>query len=223
MTALVAALAGVAGLGAGVLVNRAAGRFPWPSPARPADVLAGGRTAARPPWVEAGTALLCLLTAVGIGPSWALPAYLVAAVAGVLLALVDARHRLLPDRVVLPATALTAALLVPAAAVEGAWPALVRALLGGLALFVVLLVLALAAPGQLGMGDVKLGALLGLVLAWPGWPVLLLGVAAGFVVQAVVALVLLAARRITLRGHLPFGPALLAGAALAIGLGTLGS
>ena len=43
------------------------------------------------------------------------------------------------------------------------------------------------------------------------------GGAAGFVVQAAAALVLLATRRIGLRGELPFGPAMLLGALLAIG------
>ncbi|HEY4604530.1 MAG TPA: prepilin peptidase, partial [Blastococcus sp.] len=62
-----------------------------------------------------------------------------------------------------------------------------------------------------------LAGLLGLYLGWLGWDVLLLGAAAGFVVQAVLALLLLATRRIGLRGELPFGPAMLAGAALAIG------
>jgi len=78
-------------------------------------------------------------------------------------------------------------------------------------------VLALASPGGLGMGDVKLAALLGLYLGWLGWAAVVLGALAGFVVQAVVALALLAARRIGLRGELPFGPAMLAGAALVIG------
>jgi leader peptidase (prepilin peptidase)/N-methyltransferase len=68
------------------------------------------------------------------------------------------------------------------------------------------------------MGDVKLAGLLGLFLGWLGWDALVLGAAAGFVVQAAVALVLLAARRIGLRGELPFGPAMLAGAAAAIAL-----
>ena len=46
---------------------------------------------------------------------------------------------------------------------------------------------------------------------------LLLGAVAGFVAQAVLALLLLAGRRIDLKGELPFGPAMLLGAALAIG------
>ena len=47
------------------------------------------------------------------------------------------------------------------------------------------------------------------------------GAAAGFVVQALVALVLLAGRRIGLRSELPFGPAMLLGAAFAIAAGDL--
>ena len=84
-------------------------------------------------------------------------------------------------------------------------------------LFVLFLVLALISPSALGMGDVKLAGLVGLPLGWLGWDAVLLGTAAGFVVQAVLSLVLLAARRIDLRGELPFGPAMLLGAAVAVG------
>ncbi|WP_409333301.1 prepilin peptidase [Trujillonella humicola] len=218
MTAVLVLAAGLGGLLAGVLVNRAAGRFPWPPGVGATTVLAPGERAVRPPWVEVGTAVLCALAAWAAGPVAELPALLVLAVTAVLLAVIDVQHRLLPDRVVAPATVLVALLLTGAAAAEGAWPALLRALLGALALFAGFLLLALLAPGQLGMGDVKLAALLGLALGWFGWPVLLLGALAAFVVQAVAALVLLAARRVTLRGSLPFGPAMLLGAAVAVAL-----
>jgi leader peptidase (prepilin peptidase)/N-methyltransferase len=221
MTAAVAVVAALGGLLAGVLVNRAAGRFPWPERGTGA-VLAPGRTAVRPPWVEGATAVLCGLAALRPAPYWELPAFLLLSVAGVLLAVVDVRHQLLPDRVVLPATGLVAALFALAAVGTGEEGDLVRALLGALLLFGAYLLLALLAPGQLGMGDVKLAALLGLPLAWAGWPVLVLGALAGFVVQAVAALLLLAARRITLRGSLPFGPAMLAGAGLALAVNALG-
>ena len=84
-------------------------------------------------------------------------------------------------------------------------------------LFVVFFVLVLISPRSIGMGDAKLAALLGLYLGWLGWEIVLLGIAAGFVVQAVLAVLLLATRRIGLKGELPFGPAMLLGAALAIG------
>jgi leader peptidase (prepilin peptidase)/N-methyltransferase len=203
----------VLGLGVGLVVDRAARRFPW----TPAEADRGG--AVPPGATAAGTALLFALVAVRFGLVWELPAFLALAGVAVLLALIDLRHHLLPDRVLLPAIAAGAVLLVVAGAVEGNVAAVVRAGVAAVALFAVFLVLALIAPSGLGMGDVKLAALLGLYLGWLGWNVVVLGAAAGFVVQAVLALVLLASRRIGLKGELPFGPAMLLGAALAIGWG----
>jgi leader peptidase (prepilin peptidase)/N-methyltransferase len=213
MTALTAVVAAVVGLGAGLLVDRAARRFPWTA----GDADRGG---AVPPWgTAAGTAVLFGLVALRFGPAWELPAFLVVSGVAVLLALIDLRHHLLPDRVVLPAIAAGAVLLAAAGAIEGAAAPVVRAGLAAVVLFAVFLVLALIAPSGLGMGDVKLAALLGLYLGWLGWNVVVLGAAAGFVVQAALALVLLATRRIGLKGELPFGPAMLLGAAVAIGWG----
>jgi leader peptidase (prepilin peptidase) / N-methyltransferase len=215
VTPITAVAAGLLGAGAGALVNRLAGAFPWGT-GRPL------RPAVRRPLLEAGTALLFALVALGRGPRWDLPAFLVLAGAGVLLAVVDVRHRLLPNRVVVPALAAGAVLLLLAAAVEPAWPAFLRAVLGAVVLFAAFLVLALVSPGALGMGDVKLAALLGLFLGWIGWDAVGLGLVVAFVVQALVALVLLAGRRVGLRGELPFGPAMLLGAGLAIGWSVLG-
>ena len=211
MTAVVAAVAGLLGMLTGVVVNRAAGRYPWSEAER-------GQVAVRPPVVELGTALLFVLTALRLGPSWRLPAFLVLAGAAVLLTVIDLQHHKLPNRVLAPAIAGGAVLLAVAALAEDSWPTLLRAVLGSAALFAVFLLLALISPRSLGMGDVKLAALLGLYLGWLGWNAVLLGAAAGFVVQAGIALVLLAARRVTLRGELPFGPAMLLGAALVIGV-----
>jgi leader peptidase (prepilin peptidase)/N-methyltransferase len=221
---LLTVLAAVAGLGVGHAVNRAAGAFPWGAPqheepgAGGVAVLERTRTlAVRPPVVEVGTAALFALTALAFGWSADLPAFLVLAGAAVLLTVVDLQHRLLPNRVVLPALGTGAVLLSGAALADQAWDALLRAGAGAAVLFAAFLVLALISPRSLGMGDVKLAGLLGLYLGWLGWDVLVLGAAAGFVVQAVVALGLLAARRIGLRAELPFGPAMLLGAALALG------
>jgi leader peptidase (prepilin peptidase)/N-methyltransferase len=167
--------------------------------------------------VEAGTALTFALTAVRFGPSWELPAFLFLAGAAVLLTVIDLQHKLLPNRIVLPSIGIGAVLLAVAALPEGEWAALLRAGLAAVVLFAVFLVLALISPRSLGMGDVKLAALLGLYLGWLGWGAVVVGAAAGFVVQAAIALALLAARRIGWRGELPFGPAMLAGAAVVIG------
>jgi leader peptidase (prepilin peptidase) / N-methyltransferase len=211
--------AGLLGLVAGDLANRLGGRFPWPTGVPLRTVAAGsGPVAVRRPLIEVATAVLFVLVVAGWGFSWQVPAFLLLAAAGVLLTLVDLRHRLLPDRIVVPTLVSGLALLLAAALAEGTWPALLRALLGAAALFVVFLVLALISPSGLGMGDVKLAAVLGLFLGWLGWGAVLVGAVAGFVVQAALAAVLLALRRVRRDSDLPFGPAMLVGAALTIAL-----
>ena len=102
---------------------------------------------------------------------------------------------------------------------RGTWESLLRALLGAAISFAVYLVLALISPSSLGMGDVKLAGVLGLYLGYLGWRTLILGAVGGFVIAALIGLVLLAMRRVTLRTQVPFGPPMLAAALVAVGLG----
>lgn len=132
-------------------------------------------------------------------------------VLGVALSAIDVAVNRLPDRLTLPAIPLLIALLGIAAVIGHQGGALVRALFGGLALGGCFLLLALARPGQLGGGDIKLAVLVGLALGWLGWPTLIAGPAFGFVFAGFAALVLLALRRATLRTQICFGPFLLAG------------
>jgi leader peptidase (prepilin peptidase)/N-methyltransferase len=225
---LLPVLAGLLGLAAGVPLARSAQR--WEPTSEPALVPAGGPLpdggpAARSvavrvprPVPELATGVLFALATVRFGASWDLPAFLVLAAAGVWLTVVDLRTRRLPDRVVLPALGSGVVLLAGAALAGHDLPALGRAAAGAALAFAGFLVLALLAPAGLGMGDVKLAALLGLLLGWLGWPAVWWGAVAGFVVQALVSVVLLAARRVDRRGELPFGPAMLAGAAVTVGL-----
>ena len=134
---------------------------------------------------------------------------------GVALSAIDIAAQRLPDPLTLPAYPILAALLTVAALASHDFSALGRALLGGLALSGGFLLLALIRPGQLGGGDVKLAGLAGLALGWLGWPALVAGVALGFVLSAVVSLILLAARRVRLSSSISFGPFLLGGVLLA--------
>jgi leader peptidase (prepilin peptidase)/N-methyltransferase len=134
---------------------------------------------------------------------------------GVALAAIDVAVQRLPDPLTLPAYPILIALLAAAAIAGHDAAALVRALLGGLALSGSYLLLALARPGQLGGGDIKLAGLAGLALGWLGWSTLITGAALGFVLAAIVGLVLLAARRVRLDSAISFGPFLLGGALLA--------
>jgi leader peptidase (prepilin peptidase)/N-methyltransferase len=137
-------------------------------------------------------------------------------VLGVALAAIDISVQRLPDRLTLPAYPILITLLTVAATVGHDFAALVRALLGGLALAAAFLLLALLRPGQLGEGDIKLAGIAGLALGWLGWPSLVFGAALGFVLSAVVSVALLAARRVTLHSAICFGPFLLGGALIAM-------
>jgi len=159
----------------------------------------------------AGVALGAVGAAIGAHAS--LAAYLWLAAVGVTLAVIDMDTLRLPDRLTLASLVAGLVLL----AIPGDWSALGRAVLGAVAAGGAALLLALVAPsGGLGLGDVKLLAVLGLFLGWLGWGVLVLGVAFGFLLGALVAVGMLASRRAGLRDHLAFGPWLIAGALVAV-------
>jgi leader peptidase (prepilin peptidase)/N-methyltransferase len=144
------------------------------------------------------------------GPSPLLPVLLAGVVLGLLLADADLRTLRLPDPLV---AALAAVVAVPAVLPGGSAgrACLAAALTGSGHLALALL------PGDgLGLGDVKLAGVLGFLLGWFGWPTLVAGVVLPHLINGPVALWLLLRRRAGRRTALPFGPALLAGAALAI-------
>lgn len=217
MTPLLAA-AVVAGLLAGPLLAglgvriAATYRDPDPEPAAPSP------GAARVVAVSLVLAVLLAGAVLLVGARPFLLALAWAAGAAVVLAQVDLAVHRLPDRVVLPSIAVVAAAALADAVVLGSWDEALRALLAGAAAFACAAVVGMVSPRGLGFGDVKLLALLGVLLGWFGWSVLLLGVLLGFVVGAVVSLVLLAGRRAGWRSEIAFGPSLLAGAALALAL-----
>ncbi|MFU8872284.1 prepilin peptidase [Micromonospora sp. SL4-19] len=133
------------------------------------------------------------------------------------LALVDAAVHRLPDRLTYPAAAGVWALL-GMAALAGAGPApWLRATAAGLVLGAgfAATTLLLGRRG-FGLGDAKLALGAGALLGWYGWPVLVFGLALAVTLSAVVGLGLLAARRVRWSSHLPFGPFLILGTALAL-------
>jgi leader peptidase (prepilin peptidase) / N-methyltransferase len=134
----------------------------------------------------------------------------------VALAWIDAAVQRLPDALTAAAYAGTAGFLLLAAASSGHWGDLLRAVLGGLALAAAYLALAVISRSALGLGDVKLAASLGTLTAWPGWPTLIAGAFAGFLLGAVYGAGLLVFRRAHRGQRIPFGPFMVAGAFLAL-------
>lgn len=177
----------------------------------------GAPISVRYPLVEALTGVLFVLVTWRLADQlWALPAYLYFTAAGIALALIDLDHRRLPNSIVLPSYPVVAGLLLVAAAGQGDWPALLRAGIGGAALFGFYLLLVLAYPAGMGWGDVKLAGVIGMVLGYLSWSALLVGAFGGFVLGAVAGVAVIAVRRGGRKTALPFGPFMIAGVFLAL-------
>jgi leader peptidase (prepilin peptidase)/N-methyltransferase len=161
------------------------------------------RPAAAPLTATLGAAAAALVLARAEISAWGIAASAAAAVL-VWLAAIDLESRLIPNRIVLPTAA---ALLAVAFAVDlsrGIEHATAAIGVGG-GLFLA----ASLRPGALGMGDVKLGLLLGAVLGAD----VLRGLTLGFVLVAAVGLVIVARDgRSALKRQLPLAPFLAAGA-----------
>jgi leader peptidase (prepilin peptidase)/N-methyltransferase len=175
-----------------------------------------GRALGTPAVLELATAAVLALIAGRFGGHPLTLALGFLGAVGVALAAIDISVQRLPDRLTLPAYPVLIALLAVAAVTGHDLAALWRALLAGLVLAAGYLVLGLVRPGDLGGGDIKLAGLAGLVLGWLNWRAVLIGATAGFLLAGLAGLGLLAARRISLRGAISFGPFLLGGALLVI-------
>jgi leader peptidase (prepilin peptidase) / N-methyltransferase len=149
----------------------------------------------------------------GWDPALLVWAYLVPV--GVALAVVDWRTRLLPTRVIAPSYAVVAVLTLVAAAVSGDWDSALRAAWGWLIAGGTFFVLWFVYPRGMGYGDVRLSGILGIALGYLGWPELLTGVYAGFLLGGVSGL-LLSVLRIVDRKAYPFGPFMLLGALVGV-------
>jgi leader peptidase (prepilin peptidase)/N-methyltransferase len=167
------------------------------------------RISPRYPLVEAGTGLLC----VGAVLTHESAAEIALSVTLVLLlvpaALIDLEHRIIPNR--LTAAGALLALGLGTALDPSGEP---ERLLAGAAAGGFLLVAALAYPGGMGMGDVKLAGVMGLFLGAAVAPALLVALVAGVLVGAVIV-----ARKGARAGRktaVPFGPFLALGGIVAV-------
>jgi len=171
------------------------------------------------PLVELTMGALWFLVALrlaGKGLGWAVPAYLALAFVCVVLAVIDARTRLLPNRVTYPAFPAVLGLLLLASVGLGDLGRLVRGLVAAVAVGALFLALALISPRGMGLGDVKLAPTLGLALGWLSWGAVAVGVFAGFLLGGLAGLAAIAVLGLNRKSLLPFGPWLVAGALLGV-------
>ncbi|HSB77415.1 MAG TPA: prepilin peptidase [Candidatus Methylomirabilis sp.] len=193
---------------------------PWDNIPLVSYVLLRGRCRAckhpiswRYPLVEALTGLLFVLTVVRFGLTLE-SAFLLILLSGlVVVSFVDLDHQIIPNAITLPGIplGLLAGLLV-------AEPPLLDRLVGALAgagfLYLVLFYGGvLYGQDAMGEGDLNLIALVG---AFLGWRAVVVTILVACLVGSAVGIALMLSRRLERRQHIPFGPFLSLGAAIAL-------
>jgi len=126
---------------------------------------------------------------------------------------IDLDHQIIPDVLSLPGVVLGLLFsLVPGGI--GWWSSLLGAVVGG-GVFIVIIVASTFVIGQpgMGLGDVKLGALLGTFL---GWKLVLLSILISVLSGGPLAAALLATGRKGRKDPVPFGPFLALGGAISL-------
>jgi leader peptidase (prepilin peptidase) / N-methyltransferase len=162
------------------------------------------------PLVEAATGALCALVVLAADDVWLGLALVLLLVP---VTLIDLEHRIIPNGLTLAGAAAAVAIL--AVTDPGGLP---EHLIAAVAAGGFLLVAAIAYPGGMGMGDVKLAAVLGLFLGAAAGPAMLVALVSGTLAGAVVI-----ARRGARAGRktaIPFGPFLALGGLVALFAGT---
>jgi leader peptidase (prepilin peptidase)/N-methyltransferase len=163
-------------------------------------------------WVEVATAVLFGLTFWRYQLSIELPIALFYISLFMVILVIDFEHGLILNKLVYPALAVALLLSVfftlflPDVSIV---PHITRAAIGGGIGLVVFFLIAFLSRGGLGLGDVKLAALIGLAT---GWPLVLVALIMGMIGGGLAAVVLLSLRVKKRKEAMPFGPFLAAAA-----------
>lgn len=167
---------------------------------------------------ELAAGLALALVAARASSVWELAALAWLTLFAVPLAFIDVAVHRLPDPLTAAACVGTLALLGVAALTSHQPGLLGRAAIGAGALACFYLALSVFRPGGMGLGDAKLAASVGAVLAWISWQAVLTGTFIAFALAAVCGGALVARHKATRSTHLPLGPFILIGALAAIAL-----
>ncbi len=170
----------------------------------------------RYPLIEVATSALFVVMALRFGPDPVLPAYLYLAAVGLALAVIDLDCKRLPNALTLPSYPVVVVLLGAATLSGSESGDLVRALLGGVAMYALYYGLCAISPAGMGFGDVKLAGVLGMYTAWSGWGAWAVGVFLGFFLGGIFGVLVIATQRGDRKTTVPFGPFMLLAVLVAV-------
>ncbi len=171
----------------------------------------GGRISPGYPIVELATAGIAVVCYARFGLSILFASRLVFAFALLVLFVIDLRQRILPNVITVPGVAV--GFLFSLAVPPGWLDSLIGVLIGGVGLFLIAeIYYRVRGEEGMGMGDVKMLAMIG---AFLGWKLMLLTLMLSSLVGAVVGLLVIALHKGDMKYALPFGTFLAVGALFA--------
>ena len=175
----------------------------------------GATIAARYPIVEALTSVMFAVAWWQYGPGVLLASRLVFGCALIVLFAIDLEHHLLPNAITLPG--IVAGLVFSVFTPPGIRDAFIGVLLGGGILFAIAeAYYRIRHEEGLGMGDVKMLAMIG---AFIGWKLTLLALMMASLAGSIIGVAMIVTRRGSMKYALPFGTFLAVGAAAAATVG----
>lgn len=179
----------------------------------------GHSGSARERWWSLAYVAVFVGTVQVIGATSEITAYLVFAGVTLTLVITDIDEKLIPNKVLFPGGAAAIVLLVIESAVSGRTDRIGPSLLAGAGYYAVFLGVHLLNREGFGMGDVKLAFLLGFFTMFDSIRIFLVSVFFTGLIGGLPALVLLATRRVGPKYAIPYGPAMVFGAWVAIAFG----
>jgi len=166
----------------------------------------GGAISWRYPLVELLAGILLLASYLRYGISLHLLGASVFSLLLLMIFFIDLEHRIIPNLLTYPGIVLGLAL----SAANGRLPNALAASLGA-GLFFLLVIL--ASRGGMGLGDAKLGAMMG---AFLGWPSIAVALVISFVLGGAAGALLVLLKLRSRKDVIPFGPALALGGMVAL-------
>lgn len=164
----------------------------------------------RQPWYSWGipivNAAVFGVMAVSVPTLSVLPAYLLFGATMVTLTVTDLQTKLIPNRILGPATVAGVVLLALGGLVARDGGSVGRAAIGGFAYFGVLFLLALIGRGALGFGDVKMSFIIGVFTGYVSLGSVLVAGIGAFIVAGLYSVVLIVTRLSNRKDMIPFGP-----------------
>jgi len=173
------------------------------------------------PIIETITGVLFVLLYLKLGLVWVLPVYIALIAILIVITLIDYRHMIIPNGLVIAGLVVGAAQLAASIFTQGIFENWLTYLIGffagGLPLFIIAaFCVYVLKKDAIGGGDIKLMAMAGLIL---GWKLIIPAYFIGIVGGAIISVVLLGTGKKKRGDEIPFGPFLCFGTAVSMFFG----